>query len=865
MHRFPHACAALLLFLPAWLAAQPVAPSPNAVASLRSLASEPPRAADSTPLTVNTASREEVRQFFRAIYSASEHVSMGWTGDYSTGNAGDTSAAYKEATRLRINFYRALVGVPAAITLNTTFSSKDQQAALMMSGNNTLQHTGIPTSWTYYTSGGAEAAANSNLALGSAGPDAITGYMADAGSNNAAAGHRRWLQYPQTREMGTGDVPGNSTLFSANATWVIDAQFGTTRPATRTTQVTYPPAGYVPYELVFPRWSFSYPGADFSSATVTMSRGGQSIPVTLEPLSSSIGEPTLVWVYNNLATDTQNPHPKPTSDTTYTVTVSNVRIGGSTQSFTYNVVVFDPDVAGSDFSPVSISGSASPTVGAANSYSVALPSFVSSFDWRTLQLATFSKVYGAENGLDGITASTSSGYSVTQSGVVGAGTAAFHLAHPNPPTDQILTLPDTFLVTSDSASLSFLSRLGFATATQIAHAQISSDDGVSWTDVYTQAGTGGSGEGSFATRTASLASYKNRTIQVRFLYDSTGTYFPQTSNGIGWYIDNITVTGVQAVTAATPTRITSGSSFNFTPSSAGAATLQARGVLFGAYPLDWSSVLQVTAAPGSSGPNTSYLSNLSVRTTAGSGAQTLIVGFTVSGGSKQLLIRGIGPTLSLFGLSGVLSDPKLELYTSASAKIDENDNWAASASATFDAVQAFGLPANSKDAALVSVLSTGSYSAQVSGNGGSTGLALIELYDVAGTGNGSRLVNVSARSQVGTGGEILIAGFTVSGNGQRNLLIRGIGPTLANFGVGGVLANPKLELYSGNTKLQENDDWGGSATVATAANTVFAFGLPSNSKDSALVVALSPGQYTVQVSGVGSTTGVALIEVYELP
>lgn len=866
MFRFPHPRLTWLL-LPASLVAQPVAPFPYPVAGNHRPSALEPRTATATPLTVNIASREEVREFYRAIYFASEGVPMAWTGDYTSGNAGDTSAAFKEAVRLRINFFRALVGVPAAITFNSTYSSEDQQAALMMSGNNTLQHTGIPTTWTYYTTAGATAAANSNLALGQSGPGAITGYMIDGGSNNAAVGHRRWIEYPQTLQMGTGDVPGNGTLLAANATWVIDSNYGANRPATRTTQVPYPPAGYVPYQLVWPRWSFTYPGADFSAATVTMTSNGQSIATALEPLSNNVGEPTLAWAYNGLDDTSELPHPKPTSDTTYSVTVANVRINGVAQSFTYNVTVFDPDVAGSDYVPVSISGSSSPAVGSATSYTVNVPNFASSFDWRTLQLATFATTYDAEAGLNGITASTSPGYSVVQSSIVGAGTASFHLAHPNPPTDQILTLPDLLFVTASTAAVNFLSELGWASANQTAHLQVSLDDGNSWSDLYTQTGTGTQGETSFVHRSASLAAYVGRTIRLRFAYTfSTSTFYPQTDPGVGWYIDNISVSGVQSASAGAATNVASGSSFSFTPSATGSVALQARGELFGAYPLEWGPLDQVTAV-ASSTPNTTYLSNLSVRTTAGTGAQTLIAGFTIRGGSKQVLIRGVGPTLTSLGVPGALADPRLDIYDGTTqALLLGNDNWNATDATTFTSVGAFSLPTGSKDAAIVTTLGANGYTAQVSGVGGTTGIALVELYDVSGTGNGARLFNVSARSQVGTGDGVLIAGFSIAGSGQRKLLVRAVGPTLAQYGVTGVLANPTLAIYTlAGTKLQEDDDWGGVQSIVDAANSVGAFALPAASLDSALIVTLPAGAYTAQVSGVNNTTGVALVEVYELP
>lgn len=646
MRQFPLSLAGLFcVTITAW--AQPVAPTPAEIAELRAASQiDLRRAAASTPLTVDTASREEVRQFYRAVYSASANVPMDWTGSYATGAAGDTSAAFKEATRLRINFYRALVGVPATVVFNSTFSAKNQQAALMMSANNALQHTGIPTSWTFYTAAGAEAAASSNLALGNAGPAAIDGYMSDSGGNNAAVGHRRWLVYPQTREMGSGDVPGLGTLYAANTVWVIDSQFGATRPSTRTTQVTYPPAGYVPYQLVWPRWSFSYPGADFAAATVSMTRAGANVPVRLETVSGGAGENALVWVYDGLDANLDTAHPRPSADTTYSVTVGNVRISGVAQSFTYNVTVFDPDSAGTDFSPVAVTGSGAPAVGQSSTYAVAVPAFATSFDWRLLQLASFSKNYGAETGLDGIIAATAGDYAVIQSGVVGAGTAAFHLAHPTL-SSQLLTLPESFFVTGSAAGVSFLSRLGFATSVQIARLQVSTDDGNSWSDLYTQVGTGGAGESSFVSRNASLAAFVNRTVRIRLNYDSApsgGTYYPQATNGVGWYVDNLTLTGVQAATPGATVGVASGTSFIFTPATVGAVGLQARGVLFGAYPLEWGPVTQVTAVVAGSAPTvTTQPANRAVN--AGEGT-TLSVAATTTGGTPTIQWQRNGSDVS---------------------------------------------------------------------------------------------------------------------------------------------------------------------------------------------------------------------------
>jgi hypothetical protein len=371
-------------------------------------------------------------------------------------------------------------------------------------------------------------------------------------------------------------------------------------------------------------------------------------------------------------------------------------------------------------------------------------------------------------------------------------------------------------------------------------------------------------EASFTSRTLPLATYIGRTVVVRLVF-SVGfgvTFVPQAANGVGWFIDDLTLTNVQAVSAGDVNRIASGTTFTFTPATAGAVSLQARGLMFGAYPMEWGSVAHANATADPPASGTSYLSNLSVRTNAGTGSQTLIVGFSVSGGTKPLLVRGIGPGLASFGISGALSDPRLELYRGTS-KIAENDNWLATDAPTFDLVGAFALAGGSRDSALTIPLVPGSYTAQVAGVSGETGMALFEVYDATTGVTGSKLTNVSARSQVGAGSDTLIAGFNISGTGLRTLLIRAVGPTLGEFGVTGALMDPKLELFGPAGKIHENDNW--DAGARSTFSRVGAFDLAPNSRDAVLLVTLPPGSFTAQVSGVGNATGVALIEVYELP
>jgi hypothetical protein len=268
--------------------------------------------------------------------------------------------------------------------------------------------------------------------------------------------------------------------------------------------------------------------------------------------------------------------------------------------------------------------------------------------------------------------------------------------------------------------------------------------------------------------------------------------------------------------------------------------------------------LTVTAPPPAIDP-AARLSNLSVRTPLAA-AQTLIVGVVVRGGSRDVLVRAAGPALSVFGLAGAMADPRLELFDGATS-IFSNDDWPATLANTFVSVGAFSFgEGGSRDAAFLRPLA-GAASVQARGTG--AGILLVEAYDT-GAATAAKLVNVSARNRVGTGADILIAGFTVMGSGAKRLLIRAIGPRLAAFGVTGFLADPVLEIYNGAGVLQtSNDNW--SAELAATFTAVGAFDLVAASRDAALVAVLPPGSYTAQVRGTANGTGEALVEIYEAP
>ncbi|MBL9127624.1 MAG: CAP domain-containing protein, partial [Verrucomicrobiales bacterium] len=188
---------------------------------------------------VDVSRREQVRNFYNTVFVSSEGIDEGWTGTYDGCVEGTTTAEFKDAVLRRINYYRAMAGLPAGVVWDAGYSAKAQKAALIMSAQNGLSHF-PPATWACYTAEGSEAAANSNIALGNSGPGAIDGYMEDHGAGNKPVGHRRWLLYPQTRVMGTGDVPGGGGRRPANAVWVFDGKFGTSRPETREAYVAWP-------------------------------------------------------------------------------------------------------------------------------------------------------------------------------------------------------------------------------------------------------------------------------------------------------------------------------------------------------------------------------------------------------------------------------------------------------------------------------------------------------------------------------------------------------------------------------------------------------------------------------------------------
>ena len=292
---------------------------------------------------------------------------------------------------------------------------------------------------------------------------------------------------------------------------------------------------------------------------------------------------------------------------------------------------------------------------------------------------------------------------------------------------------------------------------------------------------------------------------------------------------------------------------------------------------DWVCVASNAAGATRSEPASlslefSGLVNLSARASVGTGANVVIPGITVRGTKpKTLLIRAAGPALANFGVGGTIANPLLGVFDANGDRMLANDNWSdvpnlAELRAATAAQGAFALPEGGRDAAMLVTLPPGGYTVQVAGSGTGTaaqGVAIVEVYEA--DANPSTLVNLSCRANVGVDDDVLIAGFAVSGVAPKRVLIRAVGPTLSALGVTGTLADPILEVINQATgaTVTANDNWTGD--LATVFGSVGAFALNPGSADAALVTTLPPGAYTAKVSGSNRGTGVALVEVYELP
>jgi hypothetical protein len=495
---------------------------------------------------VFTDSREEVRSFYNAIFPTSENVPQDSTADVSGCTPGHNSDAFQEATLRRINWYRAMAGMPAAIVLDPVDDWGSQQMAVLMSENNVLDHNPTNTYGCYNTF--AAHYAGGDQSLGADGADSITGFIWDYGAKNNEVGHRRWILYPEEIVMGVGDVPGTPGHAAANLTYVFDpASFGA-RPATRHPYVSWPPEGYVPYQVAYPYWSFALSNADFSSATIYMTSNGVPVSTVIQPYETGFGENTIVWVPMGLdATTGGTSFPFNGTDTVYSVTVSNINNNGSNVFYTYNVTVIDPAVPGGDYIPAAMNGPAQAVVNSGTLYSVTAPSnpHVTSYNYQIAQLTSGNLSDDANNGLANFTLSPPPNYSPVTSEPFDSGNC-FNLEHLDTNSFPQLLQLNEVLVPASNTVLSFESELGFTETDEVARVQASTD-GVNWQDLYAQPGNG-SYESSFTPHTLSLSNYAGMTTLLRFNFDFGGGSYESGGFPLGWYFTDILLTNTQALT-----------------------------------------------------------------------------------------------------------------------------------------------------------------------------------------------------------------------------------------------------------------------------------------------------------------------------
>lgn len=515
--------------------------------------------------SVNRTDRRDVLAFHNTIYNASEGFAsrMNWTGNVTTGPAGTTSAGFKGDVLRRINYYRALSGLPADIFLNNIKSAKCQEAALMFSAMSSISHT-PPSSWTHYSANASEAAANSNIAYGTYGPESVNAYMWDDGASNYPVGHRRWLLYSRAQEMGTGDVPASASKPGANAIWVI----GDHKAAPSPSFVAWPNNGFVPRTLVPARWSLSYPNANFGSATVNMTRNGTSVSLSINSRSDNgYGENTLVWTPSGITTNS-------TADQTYQVTVSNISGTGVPTSLSYSATIFDPQTLG-EF--VTVSGPSIASSGTSFTFNS-----ITQADQYQLRVSRESSTVWTEGAEDSPTPAiingTSASYSFRQSTVKNTGSKAFHLTFPSLSESTQFFEIDRDIIPGANSTVTFRDLFRYSTTGSRLSLEASADGGIYWTELWGRNGNGNTSSSgwdtTFQSRSAALSAFSGKPTRIRFVYRYSGSAFVGNTTTSGVFIDDISVNQAGELVGTTVTTLSSSESgFVLNATTAGSALL----------------------------------------------------------------------------------------------------------------------------------------------------------------------------------------------------------------------------------------------------------------------------------------------------
>lgn len=376
-------------------------------------------------------------------------------------------------------------------------------------------------------------------------------------------GHRITIHNGAFREVGVGVVLGKKGTVGPE---VVTQEFATRQnsPAFITGVVYFDLNGNSFYDLGEGVGGVTVRADGLSTRAVTARSGGYSLPVNAN------GTYPLTFQVPGLA------------DVTRSVTVS-----GLANAKADHVPPYSPPVLG---------GASLATVNASNPYVISPVPAATAYDWRSLVRTPWGAADGAEAGLVRFSAEVSAGYNPVATDVRRSGTASYRFAHPAPPATQYLHLRDPLLL-GKAAELNFWSRLAVATSNQVARVQVSNDGGLSWATLWSQSGSGSPGEATFRQRSVSLAAYAGQSIALRFAFAFVGgSYFPQTTTGIGWYLDDIVVSDAESL-GNESVQVAGGGSFAFRPSAEGLYLLQARARI-GDRQLNWGPGLAVTAQAG---------------------------------------------------------------------------------------------------------------------------------------------------------------------------------------------------------------------------------------------------------------------------
>lgn len=289
--------------------------------------------ATSAAAAVNPDDPQSVRDAYAATLLSNDTVASGWTGGVAGCTPGAETSESAAATIADVNFFREMNRLAPVSLAGPDINAKAQAAALMFEANNQLSHA-PPSSWACFTAAGAEAAAKSNIALGISGPATVAAYVDDAGAGNEAVGHRRWILSPRARVFGSGATT------RAQALWVVDSP-ATLGPRPTADIVAWPPAGFVPWQLVYDRWSVASnlaPTADYAQAQVAVTTNGVPLPVTQLPLHPGYGDNTLVFQVGVPPSLRQSGTPTP-----FDVTVTNVMVNGAARTLSYRTTAIAVD------------------------------------------------------------------------------------------------------------------------------------------------------------------------------------------------------------------------------------------------------------------------------------------------------------------------------------------------------------------------------------------------------------------------------------------------------------------------------------------------------------------------------------------